>query len=113
MSSIITMEKIKEIRYFEDLMSELTDSNVTLVGIKKPKREYKANRPSARYNEEKGEYNHKPLDPNYFNEYFKKCNPEVKCEKCGRMAHKLTLWRHIKSVRCQKEAKMRDLSSLD
>ena len=76
-------------------------------------KDYKPKKPSARYDEEKGEYNNKPLDPNYFNNYFKNCNPLVECDKCGRLTHKLKLFRHVKSARCQKEAKGKDLNTLD
>ncbi len=62
------MNKENEVKYFEMLLTSLTDSKVELVEVKS-KREYKPKIPSARYNEEKGECNHKPLDPNYFNDY--------------------------------------------
>jgi hypothetical protein len=107
------MTKENEIQYFETLLSAVTDSKVELVAIK-PKREYKPRKPSARYNEEKGEYNHKPLDPNYFNEYYKKCNSKIECPRCGRFTPKLQLSRHVKSMRCQKETSLKmDLCTLD
>jgi len=86
----------------------------TCENTKPSKREYKPKKPSARYDEEKGEYNHKPLNPNYFNEYYGKCNTKIECPKCGRLTPKLKLHRHVKSLKCQKEASLRvDLCTLD
>ena len=108
------MTKENELQFFETLLSTLTDPKVELVCEAKSKREYKPRKPSTRYDEEKGEYNHKPLDPNYFNDYYKKCNPKIECPRCGRFTPKLQLFRHVKSLRCQKEASLKmDLSTLD
>ena len=108
------MNKEQEVQYFETLLSTVTDSKVELVSVAKTKKEYKPKTPSARYDEEKGEYNHKPLDPNYFNEYYKKYNVKIECTRCGRLTCKLKLFRHVKSMRCQKEASLKmDLCTLD
>ena len=107
------MNKEQEVQYFETLLSNVSDSRVELIEIKS-KKEYKPKKPSARYDEEKGEYNHKPLNPNYFNEYFKNCNPKIECPKCGRLTPKLKLFRHVQSMRCQKESALKsDLCTLD
>jgi hypothetical protein len=91
------MNKENEVKYFETLLTSLTDSKVELVEVKS-KREYKPKIPSARYNEDKGEYNYKPLDPNYFNDYYKKCNLKIECPRCRRLTPKLQLSRHVKSM---------------
>ena len=108
------MTKEQEVQYVETLLSTVTDSKVELEAtlamnsrVVKSKREYKPKKPSARYDEEKGEYNNKPSDPNYFNEYYRNCNPKIECPKCGRFTPKLQLFRHVKSMRCQKEASLK------
>ena len=107
------MDQEQEIQYFETLLTNIAGTNVNLVDMKS-KKEYKPKKPSTRYDEVKGEYNHKPLNPNYFNECYKNSNPKIECPKCGRLTQKLKLFRHVQSMRCQKEAKLKiDLCALD
>ena len=51
-----------------------------------------------------GSYDSKPLDPDYFNKYYKKnlCT-QLDCPKCGKkLSSKSNLAKHQKTIRCQK-----------
>ena len=51
-----------------------------------------------------GSYDSKPLDPDYFNKYYKKnlCS-QLECPRCGKkLSSKSYLAKHQKTIRCQK-----------
>ena len=90
----------------------MTENQVSTSKISK--KEYKPQKQSVRYDEEKGEYNYKPLNPNYFNDYYSRCNTKIECPKCGKLTPKLKLYRHVQSMKCQKQSLLRnDLCTLD
>ena len=48
-----------------------------------------------------GKPNSKPLDPNYFNNYYyKNLAVKVMCENCGELVSKCKLKAHIKTSKC-------------
>ena len=57
---------------------------------------------SKRLDSETGHYNAKPLDPNYFNDYYHKHNIKLPCAFCGKAVGKLKMFRHLKTTRCMK-----------
>ena len=63
-----------EVQFFQELISEISGEQVVMVDASKPKskstKDFKPAKSSARYDKEKDKYNKKPLDPNYFNEYY-------------------------------------------
>ena len=89
-----------EVQFFQELLSE--------VDAPKPKskstKDFKPVKESARYDKEKDTYNHKPLDPNYFNDYYKQHSMLIECDVCGGKTSKFTLARHKKTNKCKKLA---------
>ena len=79
-----------EVQFFKELVSEVSSE----AKPKKSTKDFKPVKESARYDKEKDVYNHKPLDPNHFNEYYKQHNVLIECDVCGRQTPKLTLSRH-------------------
>ena len=69
--------------------------------IEKPKRI------SKRLNEETGEYDRKPNDPEYFKKYWQENNCKTKCVRCDAMVARLRMCKHIKSQKCLAVAKER------
>ena len=65
---------------------------------------------STRYDKESDKYNNKPLDPEYYKQYYTKNNVLVECDGCGTHVSKLTLWRHKKSNRCKMAQLIKALS---
>ena len=66
--------------------------------------DFKPVKASARYDKEKDVYNHKPLDPNYFNDYYAQNKMLIECDVCGRQTSKFTLPRHKRTHKCKKLA---------
>ena len=101
-----------EVQFFQDLLSEVSGEKVLMVEVdaSKPKpkskstKDFKPVKESARYDKEKDTYNHKPLDPNYFNEYYKQHSVLIECDVCGRQTSKFTLARHKRTNKCKKLA---------
>ena len=97
-----------EVHFFQEVFSQLSGENVVMVECDAPKPKQKSTtdfRPvkdSTRYDKDQDKYNHKPLDPNYFNEYYKQHNVLIECDVCGRQTPKLKLARHKKSNKCKK-----------
>ena len=83
-------------KYFYIKMENQTQT--TNDSIKKafvPKKE------STRYNKETGKYDHRPIDPEYFNKYYHDKNSMVPCEICNKTVGSLKMYRHIKTKKCQ------------
>ena len=99
-----------EVQFFQELISDISGDNVVMVEVDAPKskskstKDFKPVKESARYDKEKDKYNKKPLDPNYFNEYYRQHNVLIECDFCGRQTPKLTLARHKRTNKCKKLA---------
>ena len=52
----------------------------------------------------KDTYKHKPLDPNYFNDYYTQNKVLIECDVCGRQTSKFTLPRQKRTNKCKKLA---------
>lgn len=67
----------------------------------------KTKKTSKRLNEETGEYDRKPNDPEYFKKYWQENNWTTKCIRCDAMVARLRMCKHIKSQKCLAVAKER------
>ena len=97
-----------EVQFFQEVLSEVSSEKVVMVDVSKPKskstKDFKPVKESARYDKEKDTYNHKPLDPNYLNDYYKQHSMLIECDVCGGQTSKFTLARHKKTNKCKKLA---------
>ena len=97
-----------EVQFFQEVLSEVSSEKVVMVDVSKPKskstKDFKPVKESARYDKEKDTYNHKPLDPNYFNDYYKQHSMLIECDVRGRQTSKFTLARHKGTNKCKKLA---------
>lgn len=64
----------------------------------------KSKRKSKRLNEETGQYDKTPLDPDYFKKYWQENNWKTTCKRCGVEVSRLRMCKHIKSKKCQEAA---------
>lgn len=80
---------------FDDMLQELHQSNPVI-----PQH---CNSKSSRWNCD-GTYNSKPLDPNYFNNYYReKLAKPIKCPDCGKvLSSKSNLSKHRKRNICER-----------
>ena len=68
---------------------------------------------SNRYDKETGKYDKRPLDPEYYEMYWRCKNEHIPCEHCGKSVAKLRMCKHIKSQKCQKSQKVNQLLQLE
>ena len=106
-----------EVQFFQNFLSELTETEVVVVDIAEelellsaPAKRSSANfipknkEASKRYNKDTNKYDNRPLDPDYANKYYANHRYLVQCDVCGAETKKLTLWRHKKTNKCKKLA---------
>ena len=97
-----------EVQFFQELFTQISGENIVMVDVAAPKpkkpssKDFIPVKESTRFDKEQNKYNNKPLDPNYFNEYYKQHSVLVECDVCGEQTHKLKLARHKKSNKCKK-----------
>ena len=106
-----------EVQFFQNLLSELTETEVDMINIAEeleflsaPAKRSSANfipknkEASKRYNKDTNKYDNRPPDPDYVNKYYAKHRYLVQCDVCGAETKKLTLSRHKKTNKCKKLA---------
>ena len=106
-----------EAQFFQNFLSELTETEVGVVDIAEelellnaPAKRSSANfipknkEASKRYNKDTNKYDNRPLDPDYANKYYAKHRYLIQCDVCGAETKKLTVSRHKKTNKCKKLA---------
>ena len=95
-----------EVQFFKNVIYEVACEPIEMVEITLPKQSRhfipKIKLDSTRWNKDTNTYNNKPIDPNYFNNYFHEKNSLIICDVRGQETKKLKLSRHKKSNKCKK-----------
>lgn len=82
--------------FFQDMVNELYEEPITQTSEEEPKQTT-----SSRWNED-GTYNSKPLDKNYFKNYYQnKLACKIDCPDCGRKISKTNLSKHRQTAICK------------
>jgi hypothetical protein len=55
--------------------------------------------------DENGNYDNRPIDPDYFKKYWQENNWKETCKRCGVQVARLRMCKHIKSKKCMEAAK--------
>ena len=81
--------------------------------FKRQKKVYVSRQECTRYNAETGEYNDKPVDPEYFKKYYHAHSEKVTCQFCGKLTGQFKMFRHVKSQKCLKAQQLNKMIPLD